>query len=139
MAELTELAERILAEVESGSYRDFEAKTGVSRGSLENLAKSTNKDYPTLETLDKLATYWRLPLWRVVEMAGINLGLAGDYTIAQQISSLVDRLPAIGPLVQLLLRLQPADLRGVVAYLEAIDRLRQADEAAPGPDQSTGQ
>jgi transcriptional regulator with XRE-family HTH domain len=139
MAELTELAERILAEVESGSYRDFEAKTGVSRGSLENLAKSTNKDYPTLETLDKLATYWRLPLWRVVEMAGINLGLAGDYTIAQQISSLVDRLPAIGPLVQLLLCLQPADLRGVVAYLEAIDRLRQADEAAPGPDQSTGQ
>jgi transcriptional regulator with XRE-family HTH domain len=139
MAELTELAERILSEVESGSYRDFEGKTGVSRGSLENLAKSTNKDYPTLETLDKLAAYWRLPLWRVVEMAGIDLGLAGDYTIAQQISSLSDRLPAIGPLVQLLLRLHPADLRGVVAYLETVDRLRRCDEAAPAQDRSTEQ
>lgn len=120
---MSELSRRLAEELKTVSYRDLEARTGVSRGSLENIVREQNTDFPKLETLTKLADYWKLPLWRVIEMAGVDLGLprAIDETV-QQLSSLSKRLPEIEPIVQYLLKLYPEDLRGVVAYLEALDR-----------------
>lgn len=125
----TDLCRKLLDELRTKSYRELESLTDVSRGALENIARGQNTDFPKLETLEKLATYWKLPLWRVIEMAGVNLGLQRsiDETV-QQLSSLAKRLPEIEPIVQYLLKLYPEDLRGVVAYLEALDRSRNRTE-----------
>lgn len=126
---MSELSRKLAEELRTQSYRDLEAKTDVSRGALEGIAREQITDFPKLETLDKLATYWKLPLWRVIEMAGVDLGLPRsiDETV-QQLSSLAKRLPEIEPIVQYLLKLYPEDLRGVVAYLEALDRQRNRDQ-----------
>lgn len=135
---MSELSRKLTEELETQSYRDLEGKTGLSRGTLEHLAKGRNEDYPKLETLDKLATHWKLPLWRVIEMAGIDLGLPRSVDeLSQQLTSLAKRLPEIEPIVQYLLKLYPEDLRGVVAYLESVDRQRNRDEgwSGEGPHQ----
>lgn len=120
---MSELSRKLLEELKTQTYRDLADKTGISHGTLEYLAKEKNEEFPKLETLTKLADYWKLPMWRVIEMAGVDLGLPRsiDETV-QQLSSLAKRLPEIEPIVQYLLKLYPEDLRGVVAYLEALDR-----------------
>jgi len=121
----SELKRRLAKELETLSYRDLEAKTGVSRGSLEGIVREQITEFPKLETLDKLATYWKKPLWQVIEMAGIDLGLAKSVSdTIDQLNSLARRMPEIEPIVVYLLKLYPEDLRGVVAYLEALDRQR---------------
>ena len=129
---VTELVRKLQEELRSKSYRDLESATGVSRGALEGIVRgkqgAPNTEAPRLETLDKLATYWKLPLWRVIEMSGVDLGLTRsvDETV-QQLSSLAKRMPEIEPIVHYLLKLYPEDLRGVVAYLESLDRQRNRD------------
>lgn len=71
---MSDLADFLARELENSSYRDLEAKTGVSRGSLENLIARQNKKLPELETLDKIAKSYQMPLWHVIEMAGASLG-----------------------------------------------------------------
>lgn len=128
-AVMTALADFLTRELENSSYRQLEAKTKVSRGALENLISEENKDFPKLETLEKIATAYNLPLWRVIEMAGINLGIpATSENTARQLTSLASRLPEIEPIVEFLLKLHPDDLRGVVAYLETLDRLRETKQ-----------
>lgn len=126
-ARMSELTRKLLEELKTQSYRDLQGKTGVSRGAIEKIVNE-DTEYPELATLDKLATYWKLPMWRVIEMAGVDLGLPRsiDETV-QQLTSLAKRLPEIEPIVQYLLKLYPEDLRGVVAYLEALDRQRNQD------------
>lgn len=122
---MSELSRKLAEELKTISYRDLESRTGVSRGSLENIVREQNVDFPKLETLDKLATYWKLPMWRVIEMAGIDLGLTRSVSdTIEQLNSLARRMPEIEPIVVYLLKLYPEDLRGVVAYLEALDRQR---------------
>lgn len=122
---MSELSRKLAEELKNSSYRILEDKTGVSRGSLENIINKTNVDFPKLETLDKLATYFKMPLWRVIEMAGIDLGLNRSVSdTIDQLNSLARRMPEIEPIVVYLLKLYPEDLRGVVAYLEALDRQR---------------
>lgn len=116
---MSDLSDFLRRELKQSSYRDLESKTGVSRGSLENLIGRQNKEFPKLETLEKIATAYRMPLWRVIEMAGIDLGLPqAPNDLAQRLTSLASRMPEIDPIVGFLLKLQPADLRAVVAYLE---------------------
>ncbi len=132
---MSELSRKLAKELETQSYRDLEGKIKVSRGTLEHLAKGRNKDAPELETLDKLATYWKLPLWRVIQMAGIDLGLPRSIDeLGQQLMSLTKRMPEIEPIVQYLLKLYPEDLRGVVAYLESVDRQRNQDQGWSGEE-----
>lgn len=121
---MSELSQKLIEELQTRSYRDIEDKAGVSRGAIEKIVRG-QVTIPRLETLEKLATYWSLPLWRVVEMAGIDLGLpTAPDDLARQLTSLSLRLPEIEPIVHFLLKLHPEDLRGVVAYLQTIDRLR---------------
>lgn len=128
--DMTLLAKFLARELANSSYRTLEAKTGVSRGALENLIGQGNKEFPKLETLEKIAIAYSMPLWQVIEMAGIALGLPTQPDdLARQLTSLSSRLPEIEPIVTFLLRLQPEDLRGVVAYLQALEQLRA--NAAP--------
>lgn len=122
---MSELSRKLAEELKTVSYRDLQDRTGVSRGSLEGIVREQITEFPKLETLDKLATYFRLPLWRVIEMAGIDLGLTRSVSdTLEQLNSLARRMPEIEPIVVYLLKLYPEDLRGVVAYLETLDRMR---------------
>lgn len=127
---MSDLAEFLGRELKDSSYRDLEEKTKVSRGSLENIIGQQNKEFPKLETLEKIAKAYSLPLWRVIEMAGIELGLPGaPDDLARQLTSLGNRIPEIQPIVGFLLKLHPDDMRGVVAYLRTVDQLRGDPEA----------
>lgn len=122
---MSDLADFLGRELKDSSYRDLEEKTKVSRGSLENIIGQQNKEFPKLETLEKIAKAYKLPLWRVIEMAGIELGLPGTPDdLARQLTSLGNRIPEIRPIVGFLLKLHPDDMRGVVAYLRTVDQLR---------------
>lgn len=126
---MSELSRKLAGELKTISYRDLESRTGVSRGSLENIVREQNIEFPKLETLTKLADYWKLPIWRVVEMAGVDLGLPRSIDeLTRQLSSLATRLPEIEPIVQYLLKLYPEDLRGVIAYLEVLDRQHNQEQ-----------
>lgn len=132
---MTELADLLKKELrdKGWSYRDAEEPMKLSRSVIGNIITGKKVDgepqTPKLETLDKLATYFKLPLWRVIEMTGVDLGLTRsiDETV-QQLTSLVKRMPEIEPIVQYLLKLYPEDLRGVVAYLELLDRQHGHDQ-----------
>lgn len=134
MAEQSELA-KLIAETlreRNWSLREAEEKMDVSRSAIGNIVNGKSQP-PKLETLDKLAIYFKLPLWKTIEMAGIDLGLPRsiDETVLQ-LRSLVVRLPEIEPIVQYLLKLYPEDLRGVVAYLEVLDRQHNRDQGWSG-------
>jgi len=138
--QMSELARKLTEELKTQSYRDLEGKTGVSRGAIEGIVREELKEFPKLETLDKLATYWNLPLWRVIAMAGIDLGYPQTMDdLSVQLTSLAQRLPEIEPIVQYLLKLYPDDLRGVMAYLEALDRQYSRDKGWSGEDASPHQ
>lgn len=140
MSTTSELARKLNEELKTQSYRDLEGKTGVSRGAIEGIVREELKEYPKLETLDKLATYWQLPLWRVIQMAGIDLGYPQTIDeLSTQLTGLAQRIPEIEPIVGYLLKLYPDDLRGVMAYLEALDRQYARDRGWSGEGTSPHQ
>lgn len=89
------LVDFLKAEVDRTSYRDVQRKTGVSRGSLENYIKGSNKDFPKLETFLLIAKNYEIPVYRVLEMAGVDLQLDQPTIITpsgETIDALVDRI-----------------------------------------------
>lgn len=126
--DMSELSKFLKKELDASSYRELAHKTNVSRGALENIINGTNTKLPELETLEKIATAYSLTLWQVIERAGVDLGLpkSVDETVSR-LTDLARRIPEIEPIVVYLLKLYPEDLRGVVAYLEALDRQRNRD------------
>jgi transcriptional regulator with XRE-family HTH domain len=129
VAQKTELARYLQAEVDRTSLRDVAAKTDVSKTAIDNIIKGNMTELPKLETLDKFAAAYKMPLWKVIEMAGIDLGLSLSVSeTIQRLGAVAERMPEFEPIVQYLLKLYPEDLRGVVAYLEALDRQRNRDQ-----------
>lgn len=118
-----DLAGFLQAEVDRTSYRDVEAKTGVSRGSLEKIINHRNTDLPELKTLQRIAAAYEKPLWEVVQMAGVDLDLprsSGERS--QRLEVLMMQVPR---LEQLIVRLQalrdtdPEFVDGMIVALEA--------------------
>lgn len=70
-----DLAEFLAKEVARTSLRDVQAKTGVSKTAIQNIIKGNTKQLPELETLERFAKAYSLPLWRILQMASVNLGL----------------------------------------------------------------
>lgn len=56
------------------SLRDAEAALGISRTALTNLIKHEGV-IPTPETLVKLNAKFGVPVWRLLKMTGLDLGL----------------------------------------------------------------
>ena len=105
-----DLADFLGRAVRDSSYRDLEARLGVSRGSLENIVRRQNKNLPTLETLQRISEGFDVPLWSVIQMAGVNLPLPASHD---------ERIERIA----LLAANHPA-LFGVTAHLTAIAESR---------------
>jgi transcriptional regulator with XRE-family HTH domain len=101
---------------------------GITSTPLRNIALQDGS--PTLETLVKMSRAFKLPLWRVVQMAGVDLNLdRGDRSLADRIAALVEALPQFRPIVEHLERVRPDDLEGILIYLEGLAHRRQRDQA----------
>lgn len=121
-AGVMDLAEFLAAEVDKTSYRIVECKTGISRGSLENLIKRQNKRLPEIETLQKIAENYNLYLWQVVEMAGVSLNLPqSDDERTRRLASIAQKQRSMQLLVDRLLEVVPSHpefVDGMLGYLE---------------------
>lgn len=120
------------------SLRSAEVETGVSKTALAHILEKPDV-MPGLATLQKLADAFGLPLWRVIEMMGYDLGLKptlkNDW---ERITSLTTAVPWLAPIAKTLLTLDPNDLEGVLAYLEFLAS-RKAQAAQPSSAQAQAQ
>jgi transcriptional regulator with XRE-family HTH domain len=131
------LAELLTREMEkrNWSLRDAEAHTGVSRNALDNILKKAGV-IPTVETLHRLGVAFGLPLWRMTELAGFASGVVpNEHTPNGRIARVVAlsrAMPQLSELLDRVLELPPGEMEGVLAYLEALERRRDAAGLAPG-------
>lgn len=125
VVQLMDLAEFLDQEVKQTSYRDVEAKTGVSRGALENIIKRTNTEPPGLETLTRISVAYNRPLWEVVQMV-VDLELPQTPTeLGERMAAIVERHPTLARHIARLQRLadtNPDFVQGVILAIEAVDR-----------------
>lgn len=121
MTELSSALQRHMRE-NNLTLRDLEEMTGepgrrISRASLSEIINNPQRK-PRIDTLVSIAKILSLPLWRVIQMAGYDLGLS-DSTVdqARQLASLAAHQEDVRALLDLLLRSDPKDRRAVLNYL----------------------
>lgn len=122
----TDLARFLDGQRQKKGYRILEEETGVPRSTLAKIVQGQLKGLPELETLIKISTTFELPLWRVIEMAGADVGMAQTPSAqSKRLATLTQSYPEfMSPIIDNLLQLEPNDLRGVLAYLDAVLRQR---------------
>lgn len=100
------------------TLRDMEVRTKVSKTVLHNIINGREHE-PRLSTLEGIARVVELPLWRVIEMTGVDIGLPKTPSQdAERLVSLVRRNKPFERLIGGLLAAEPAVLRNVLNYLE---------------------
>lgn len=118
-----DLADFLAAKLAQSSYRDIEALTNVSRGSLESIIKRQNTRAPNIETLTRIAKAYRKPLWEVMRLAGVDLDLPHNATeAAQRLAALLRQVPALERVVRYLQKRYDSDpdyVMGILIALEA--------------------
>lgn len=123
---ITELARFLRAQVDRTSYEQVSERTGVGRGTIEDLVKGRHSGYPTLVTLIRIADAYGIPLYQVQEMAGVDLDLPGDRAeLTRRLESLVSREPAWTPLLELLTTADPRLSGPILRHVEALYQLGQ--------------
>lgn len=125
MSELSEYLDRQMKQ-RGWSLRDAEREIGVSRSAIDNLLKEKS-EYPDVGTMVKIAQAFHLPLWRVLQMYGLDMGLSNESTLtqAQHLTALLDAMPPFRPIVDHLLNIRPDDLEGILIYLEGLRAVRE--------------
>lgn len=118
-----DLADFLAAKLAQSNYRDMEALTHVSRGSLESIIKRQNTRMPNIETLTRIAKAYHKPLWEVMRLAGVDLDLPQNATeAAQRLAALVVQVPELESVVRRLQKRYDADpdyVKGILIALEA--------------------
>lgn len=118
-----DLADFLAEKLKQSGYRGLSEFTKVSRGSLENIIRRQNTELPKIETLTRIAIAYKMELWEVVQMAGVNLGLPQSPTErSQRLAQLVARRPALDNLVKRLAEKIDTDsgyVDGMILALEA--------------------
>jgi len=133
MSELSSFVDQQM-KTKGWSLRAAEEETGVSRSALDNIIKDTQRPEP--DTLIKLGNYFSIPLWRLMEMAGYDLGF-GDALLAQRVASLISRIPALTTVFDQMLQLPPDRFRNLVQSLEGLLISQQRDlERSQQPQES---
>lgn len=114
------------------SKRKLEAHTGVSRGAIDKILDGST-EAPTLETLARFSETLKVPFWRIMEMAGPDMGVPPTLTgQVQRVLALAQAMPQLEVVVDQILELRPEEMEGVLAYLEALKRRRDAAGLGPG-------
>lgn len=129
---LTEFLQREL-EKHKWTVTDLEVHTGVSRGALRNILAGDMQDPPKLETLQRIAQAFHIPLWRIVEMTGFESGVPTNTSNGQmaRIIAVSRAIPQLSEILEYLPDLTESEIEGALAYLEALVRRRNR---RPGSD-----
>jgi transcriptional regulator with XRE-family HTH domain len=105
-------------ELKKTSSRELAAKIGVSHTTIRSMAQGELKALPEVETLIKIAKAFDLPLWRVIEMAGVDLGLPEeDSTDVRRIASLANHQERFLEVATLLAKTDQAEIEMVARFL----------------------
>lgn len=137
MSTPTELAHFLSSfmRAEGLTLRDMESRTGVSKSLLNNLINGKVVE-PRLSTLVGIARAVDLPLWRVIDLAGFDLGLP---TSPEAVAEVRARSAATVPhqrwcrLLERLAGLDPDELDALLSLMIAFPvraSHRTADDAA---------
>lgn len=111
------LAELLGREEERLGLTPLANKIDIAHTSLRKIIEGDYKR--EIETFIKIGRYFNMPLWKVMELAGYDLGLGRD-EIASRVASIVRAVPEYGPLFDQLASLDPRNLEAVVVHLTAI-------------------
>lgn len=107
-------------EVRGWSKRKLEEITGIARTSIDNILDN-ERAVPRLETLDTLGRVFDLPLWRMVELCGYDLGLPKTASErSRRLAAVMEAMPQFQPIVDHLLATDPSQLDGILGYLEFV-------------------
>lgn len=129
-----ELAQRLAEAVDGASFRVVETESGVARGSLEKIIYGRIKNHPTFQTIDRVADYLKVPVWRVQSWVGMDTDLPGtgdQKAEQQQLSQLLAQRPELAPLLDLLPDLTAEEIRAARAFLESLARQRPRHVPSP--------
>ena len=125
------LAELLQREINDNGIVAVVNKTGVSHTSINNILDGTGGP-PKLETFFKFSKAFHLPLWRVIEMAGFDLGLNTEDFQMQRLASILSSAPEYRALADELADMTADDLRATLGYLRSIVRERQDQRSGRG-------
>ncbi len=102
------LAAFLTRALERTSSHELATATGLAHTTIQRMARGDLKMLPEIETLQRIATAFQLPLYRVMEMAGVDLGLPDDAAGAE-----VRRIAALGSQIT-------ADLDLLIRHIQAL-------------------
>lgn len=129
---LAELLRREMASHHKWGTRDLASATKVSRGAIEAILKGSTRA-PTHETLVRFSDYFNISVIQLMRMAGMRVDEAPeDQTLEQRAIALTRAMPQFAEVIRRAMELSPAELAGVLAYLEAVLRQRgeEGDDTA---------
>lgn len=118
-----DLADFLQAEINRTSLRDVAAHTKVAKTTIDSITKRRLKALPEIGTLARIAEAYRKPLWEVMQMAGVDLGLPqSDDERYRRLAALATRKPALEHLIERLydkMDTNPGYVDGMIIGLEA--------------------
>jgi transcriptional regulator with XRE-family HTH domain len=136
MPDLSDVVRATMRDEDLQSYREAAEYFGISHGSIGNIL---NRKPLGIDTLSTVAEKLGRPLWEVMQLAGIDLGLPKTTTErAQRLAALLDRAPGLYRTIERLQALNEDDpdyVAGMIVGLEASITARQ--DLHPPPEGHT--
>lgn len=112
------LAHLLKHELQTTSVRALHLKTGLSPSLLARLMKDGAHEAPELTTLQQLAKAFKLPLWCVLEMAGIELDQpCNQSAFAYYVAELIEDHPIHRQLYERLVDADDDELSDLLDYV----------------------
>jgi transcriptional regulator with XRE-family HTH domain len=109
------------------SLRDMELRSGLSKALLSNLINGKDVE-PRLSTLEGISKAVELPMWRVLELAGVNLALPESASYeGERLATLASRSETLQKLLERLEHVDGSMLTTVLNYLEAPAAIKLQD------------
>jgi len=100
-------------------------ESGISPGSISKLFRKRSTR-PDLDTLDKLARALDQPLAKLVAAEGYDPGVYDGHSQAEQVALLLESVPPLAELHDVVVELPPADLQAVLAYAQGRRRRQKS-------------
>jgi transcriptional regulator with XRE-family HTH domain len=124
-----DLADYLADKVHQGSLRSVAEETGLSHNAINRIAQRKLKQLPELETLRAISAAYNLPLWKVIEMAGVDLELpATPHDEAAQLVSLLERMPTLRAIVKKIAGLSATRIKPILDMLTAYLKVEEQPE-----------
>lgn len=124
-----DLADYLADKVHQGSLRSVAEETGLSHNAINRIAQRKLKQLPELETLRAISSAYNLPLWKVIEMAGVDLELpATPHDEAVQLVLLLERMPNLRAIVKKIAGLSATRIKPILDMLTAYLKVEEQPE-----------